>query len=101
MFSSQTKYIVNLLLNSAHRSPDSFMMIDEISDYIGIPRPYLRQLVRTPPQLDYIATQRGPGGGIRLAYAPDEIYLRDLLNDLGEFEHQAGEDETRPRRLDE
>ena len=53
--------------------------IRSISDAYGISRNHLMKVVSLLTRMGYLEAQRGPGGGIRLAHAPEDINLADVL----------------------
>ena len=54
-------------------------LIDDISRAYGISRNHVAQVVHHLGKLGYLHTQRGRGGGIRLALPPREIRLGKLI----------------------
>jgi len=61
--------------------PDNRVPISQISSAYGISRNHLMKVVSTLSQLGYVDSQRGPGGGICLARAPEEINLSRVVLD--------------------
>ena len=59
-------------------------LIDDVSQAYGISRSHLAQVVHHLAKLGYLQTQRGRGGGIRLAFAPGEIRLGKLIRQTEE-----------------
>lgn len=63
---------------------DRLVTIRSISDAFGISRNHLMKVVSLLTRMDYLKAQRGPGGGIRLARAPDQINLAEVILDTEE-----------------
>jgi len=56
--------------------------IAEIATQFGVPHNHLVKVVNRLGKLGWIATQRGRNGGLRLACAPDELRLGEVLQAL-------------------
>jgi len=54
-------------------------LLDDVTGAYGISRNHLAKVVNRLSQLGYLSTQRGRGGGIRLAQSPGEIRIGKLL----------------------
>jgi Rrf2 family nitric oxide-sensitive transcriptional repressor len=63
---------------------DELVTIRRISDAYGISRNHLMKVVSLLTRMGYLKAQRGPGGGIRLARAPEKINLADVIKDTEE-----------------
>lgn len=64
--------------------PEGTALVRHIADERGIPAPYLSKIVHQLARAGLVRTQRGVGGGVRLAKPAEEITLFDLcvaLND--------------------
>lgn len=70
-------YSLRVLMYAALK--DGPFLLDEVSGAYGISRHHLAKVVNRLAQSGYLSTQRGRGGGIRLALAPGEITLGKLL----------------------
>lgn len=62
--------------------PDRLLTTEEIADEYGISRHHLLKIVRELVEAGVIVTQRGGGGGMRLARAADEIRLGEVVRHL-------------------
>ena len=62
--------------------PGSSFTIDEIAGEFGISRHHLTKVIRDLAGADYVRTQRGAGGGFRLARAPETITLGEIVRRL-------------------
>jgi Rrf2 family nitric oxide-sensitive transcriptional repressor len=63
---------------------NKLVTIRRISDAYGISRNHLMKVVSLLTRMGYLKAQRGPGGGIRLARAPADINLADVITDTEE-----------------
>jgi Rrf2 family nitric oxide-sensitive transcriptional repressor len=59
--------------------PGRAVSVDEVSWAFGISRHHLVRVVQTLTELGVVATQRGRGGGMRLAKDPSEINVGWLI----------------------
>jgi len=59
--------------------PEHLATIEEISDAYGISRAHLMKVVHEMGQAGFLETIRGRGGGIRLARAPEDIKVGDVV----------------------
>jgi len=63
---------------------DERVTIREISGAYGVSRNHLMKVVSKLTNLEYVAAQRGPGGGLALARPAAEINLADVISDMEE-----------------
>lgn len=59
--------------------PDRLISVDEISRAYGISRHHLVRVVQSLTELGLVTSQRGRGGGMRLAKEPSEINVGWLI----------------------
>lgn len=66
-------------------------LVREIADGCGIPAPYLSKIINQLARAGIVRTQRGVGGGVRLARDPATITLFDLCQALNDpaIEHKC------------
>lgn len=55
--------------------------ISEISNYYGVSRNHMVKVVQNLGALGYIKATRGKAGGLRLARAPEDIRISDVVRD--------------------
>jgi Rrf2 family nitric oxide-sensitive transcriptional repressor len=63
-------------------NPDRLCSVKEIAEHYGISRNHLVKVVHRLAQLEYIASSKGKGGGIKLARDPAALKLGDLVRVL-------------------
>lgn len=71
---SFSDYALRLLIFAATR-PEKLVTIAEVSRVYGISRNHLMKITSALAQGGYVETQRGNGGGLRLARPPSEISI--------------------------
>jgi Rrf2 family nitric oxide-sensitive transcriptional repressor len=64
--------------------PQRLFTTDEIAADFGLSRHHLTKIVQALAAQGFLATQRGAGGGFRLARPPEEIKLGELVRVLEE-----------------
>ena len=75
-----TDYSLRVLIYLGIRQ-EEWVTIRQISDAYGISRNHLMKVVSFLASNDYLVSQRGPGGGIRLKRPPHEINLAEVIID--------------------
>lgn len=73
-----TDYSLRVLIYAAVH-PNESVTIQQISDTFGISRNHLVKIVQNLGQKGFLLTMRGRSGGIRLARAPIEINLKEIV----------------------
>ncbi len=80
--------------------------IHQISEAYDISKNHLMKVVSNLTRLQFVAAQRGPGGGIQLNRSPEEISLAEIigntekhLQDLNSEQAPAGSESTADARL--
>jgi len=76
--SAFTDYSIRLLIYLA-AAPSGMARIKDVSDAYDISRNHLMKVASHLNRTGFISTQRGPGGGLKLARAPAEINLSDVV----------------------
>ncbi len=74
---SYTDYALRVLLFAG--SSGQTVTISTISESFGISKEHLRKVVHSLSQLGYIRTTQGRNGGILLAKAPEQITIREIV----------------------
>ena len=78
-----TEYSLHILIYLGLQQ-DRLVTIRCISEAYGLSRNQLMKVVSLLTCMGYLKTQRGPGGGIRLALPPEQINLANVTRDTEE-----------------
>ena len=82
-FSAKTEYACLAMLELAQQyQAQQLVQVRRISERHGIPMPFLVQILQELKRAGLVASTRGAGGGYRLARAPEEIALADVIDVL-------------------
>lgn len=73
-----TDYALRLLMLLA-LEPEGACTVEDAAQRYGISRNHLNKVVQTLAQAGFIESQRGRGGGVRLARRPEEINLGQVV----------------------
>jgi Rrf2 family nitric oxide-sensitive transcriptional repressor len=94
-----TDYALRVLIHVGSK-PSGASTIREIAQSYGISRNHLMKVAHELGRIGVIAPQRGRGGGLALARAPEEINVGDVVRQMEEslavVECFKGEDNTCP-----
>jgi len=74
---SYTDYALRVLLFTG--AAGETVTISRISNAFGISKEHLRKVVHALAQYGYLTTTQGRNGGIALAKSPDQITLREIV----------------------
>jgi len=75
---SYTNFAMRSLQLAALKAPD-LIRVDDVVRVHGLARPHIVKIVHELGQAGYIVTQRGRGGGFRLAKPAEEIIVGDVV----------------------
>lgn len=75
---SYTNFAMRSLQLAALKAPN-LIRVDDVVRVHGLARPHIVKIVHELGQAGYIVTQRGRGGGFRLAKPADEIIVGDVV----------------------
>lgn len=75
---SYTNFAMRSLQLAALKAPD-LIRVDDVVRVHGLARPHIVKIVHELGQAGYIVTQRGRGGGFRLARPAEEIIVGDVV----------------------
>jgi len=74
-----TDYSLRVLIYLGQQNKNR-VTIQQISDAYGISKNHLMKVVSNLARLQFVAAQRGPGGGIQLNRSPKDITLNDVVS---------------------
>lgn len=77
--STKARYSLRILLDMAQHREDGYIPLKIIADRQGISKRYLDQIMMLLNRSDYLKTTRGAQGGYKLARAPDQYTVGDIL----------------------
>lgn len=77
--STKGRYALRLMLDLAMHNTGEFISLKDISERQDITVKYLEQIVTSLARAGYLRSQRGNNGGYRLAKAPEEYRVGDIL----------------------
>ncbi|KAB7670699.1 RrF2 family transcriptional regulator [Bacillus sp. B1-b2] len=80
-------YSLRVLIYLATKSDDKLVNIKEVAEVYNISKNHLMKIVYNLGKLGYIETIRGRSGGFRLAKAPSEINIGELIRKTEEDFH--------------
>ena len=75
----QADYAVRAMIHVANLPADSRVSTATISEAQHIPLPFLTKVIAHLVRAGLVTTNRGMGGGVSIARAPEEITLLDVL----------------------
>jgi Rrf2 family transcriptional regulator, nitric oxide-sensitive transcriptional repressor len=82
-----TDFSLRVLLYLGTKEPSELSTIQEISDAYGISKNHLVKVTHELGKAGYIETLRGRGGGIRLAHAPEDINVGEVIQRMEDDFH--------------
>jgi len=82
-FNQSTDYALRVLMYLGLKGSE-LATISEIADVYGISRNHLMKVIYRLGQAEFVHTQRGKGGGLRLARDPADISLGDVVRRMEE-----------------
>ena len=77
--STKGRYALRMLIDLAEHQKDGYVALKDIAQRQGISKKYLEQIVPILNQSDVFRTNRGFQGGYRLAKAPDQYTVGEIL----------------------
>tara|TARA_R110000737_G_C14242752_1_gene425111 strand:+ start:97 stop:561 length:465 start_codon:yes stop_codon:yes gene_type:complete len=75
---SYTNYAMRSLQLAALKAPD-LVRIDDVARIHSLSRPHIMKIVHELGRAGYLETVRGRGGGFRLARAPEDIVVGEVV----------------------
>lgn len=77
--STKGRYALRMMLDLAEHQGDGYVALKDIAQRQGISKKYLEQIVLMLGRADVLRTTRGYQGGYRLARAPQEYTVGEIL----------------------
>lgn len=77
--STKGRYALRVLLDLARHKNDGYIPLKAVAEREGISKQYLDQIMIILNRTDYLKSTRGAQGGYKLAKAPDQYTLGDIL----------------------
>ena len=94
MFSQASEYALRALTELARCEREKWVLTGELAELLDLPVHYLGKVLQNLARKGILESQRGRQGGFRLAAAPDEITVFDVVRELDDVRP----DETLRRR---
>jgi len=85
--SQASEHAIRALTYLAQRQADGYQLIRDMADQIGVPAPFLAKVLQPLVAGRVLESQRGRGGGVRLALPPAEVTLHRIVDSQ---EHLGG-----------
>ncbi len=82
MISKSAVHAVNALAALAGLAPGAYLGTAEVAEHIDAPPNYLGKLLKTLAEHGLLDSQKGKGGGFRLARPPEDISLYDVMEPI-------------------
>ncbi|MDA0710301.1 MAG: Rrf2 family transcriptional regulator [bacterium] len=79
LFSKACEYGIRAMLYLASQENDQPMRVREIAEKLKIPIPFLSKIVHSLSRNNLILSQKGPGGGVRLAKPPSQVTMLEVV----------------------
>ena len=77
--STKGRYAVRVMLDLANQTPGQCIKVKEIAGRQGISEKYLEQIIAMLNKGGYVTSVRGAQGGYRIAKAPEECTVGEIL----------------------
>ena len=79
LISTKGRYALRVLIDMAEHSGNEFIKLRDIAQRQEISEKYLESIVKELVKNNIVVGLRGKGGGYKLAKAPDDIIVGDVL----------------------
>jgi Rrf2 family protein len=79
MLSKTSEYALQAVLYLARHSPDASLPASDVAAGLDIPANYLSKILHTLSRAGVVRSERGPGGGYRLARPAERTSLADVV----------------------
>jgi len=78
--SQASEHAIRALTYLAQRRGDGYQLIRDVAEQIDAPAPFLAKVLQPLVAQGVLESQRGRGGGVRLALAPTEVTLYRIVD---------------------
>ena len=89
MLSKTSQYALRAVLYLARRPRDLPVRANDIAAGLEVPPNYLSKILHTLSRAGVVTSERGPGGGFRLARPADRTTLADVVSPFDEISPKA------------
>jgi Rrf2 family protein len=89
MLSQTAEYALRALLYLARAARHQTVPAEVIAEALGAPRNYLSKTLNTLAKRGIVSSTRGPTGGFRLAVAPEDLTLAEVVRAFDEPRSRA------------
>lgn len=79
MFTQTVEYALRAIVHLAQQSPQA-STTEEVASATHVPRAYLAKILSVLGRAGLVKSQRGLGGGIKLAKAPEQLTVLEVVN---------------------
>jgi Rrf2 family protein len=79
MLSKTSQYALRAILYLARQPVDRRVRASDVAEDLGIPANYMAKILHSLARNGLLRSERGPGGGFRLARAPHEVTVADAI----------------------
>jgi len=90
MISKTAIHAVRALATLGAHPADAYAGAAEIAEQIGAPRNYLGKLLKTLADAGLVESQKGKGGGFRLARQPEQISILEVVEPIDRVSRWSG-----------
>lgn len=87
MLSKTSQYALRAIVYLADQPVERRVRASDVAEDLGVPANYLSKILHTLARNGLLRSERGPGGGFRLARSPHEVTVADAIEP---FEKLAG-----------
>jgi Rrf2 family protein len=79
MLSKTSQYALRAILYLARQPVDRRVRASDVAEDLGIPANYMAKILHSLARNGLLRSERGPGGGFRLARAPHDVTVADAI----------------------
>jgi len=79
MISQTAEYALRAVVHLAERAEAESMTVGDIAAALDVPANYLSKIMHQLARAGIVLSARGPYGGFRLAGAPEDLHLADVV----------------------